>query len=83
MIFFKDYFNNENNQSPAERPMVGLGSGFIIDSSGIIVTNNHVIEGADEITVILSNQKEYKAELLGRDPKADLAVLKIIPKMKF
>ena len=78
--FFKDYFNNENNQSPAERPMVGLGSGFIIDSSGIIVTNNHVIEGADEITVILSNQKEYKAELLGRDPKADLAVLKIIPK---
>ena len=56
-----------------------MGSGFIIDKSGIIVTNNHVIEGADEITVILSDQKEFKAELLGRDPKADLAVLKIDP----
>ena len=59
--------------------MVGLGSGFIFDSSGIIVTNNHVIEGADEITVIMQDQKEFKAELLGRDPKADLAVLKINP----
>jgi serine protease Do len=59
--------------------MYGLGSGFIIDSAGIVVTNNHVIEGADEITVILSDQKEFSAELLGRDPKADLAVLKINP----
>ena len=57
--------------------MIGLGSGFIVDNSGIIVTNSHVIEGADEITVILHNQNEYKATLLGRDPKADLAVLKI------
>ena len=60
--------------------MTGLGSGFIIDKDGIIVTNNHVIEGADEITVIMSNQQEFTAELLGRDPKADLAVLKIDPK---
>ena len=57
--------------------MVGLGSGFIIDNSGIIITNNHVIEGADEITVIMHDQTEFNAELLGRDPKADLAVLKI------
>ena len=77
--FFKDYFNRENNNSPSERPITGLGSGFIVDVSGIIVTNNHVIEGADEITVILSDQKKYIAELLGRDPKADLAVLKIDP----
>ena len=77
--FFKDYFDNEQRKSPTERPMVGLGSGFIVDKSGIIVTNNHVIEGADEITVIMHNQKEFKAELLGRDPKADLAVLKIDP----
>tara|TARA_Y100001970_G_scaffold287638_1_gene412805 strand:+ start:4810 stop:6216 length:1407 start_codon:yes stop_codon:yes gene_type:complete len=77
--FFKEYFDNEQRNSPSQRPMVGLGSGFIVDSSGIIVTNNHVIEGADEITVILHNQKEYKANLLGRDPKADLAVLKIDP----
>ena len=77
--FFKDYFDNERKNSPSQRPMTGLGSGFIIEKSGIIVTNNHVIEGADEITVIMSDQKEFKAELLGRDPKADLAVLKINP----
>ena len=76
--FFKEYYENEKN-SPSQRPMTGLGSGFIIDKSGIIVTNNHVIEGADEIAVILHNQKKFKAELLGRDPKADLAVLKIDP----
>ncbi len=77
--FFKDYFDNERRNSPSRRPMTGLGSGFIIDEQGIIVTNNHVIEGADEITVIMANQKEFSAELLGRDPKADLAVLKIEP----
>ena len=77
--FFNEYFDREKRRSPSQRPMIGLGSGFIIDKSGIIVTNNHVIEGADEITVILSDQKEFSAELLGRDPKADLAVLKINP----
>ena len=77
--FFKEYFDREKRRSPSQRPMIGLGSGFIIDKSGIIVTNNHVIEGADKITVILSDQKEFSAELLGRDPKADLAVLKINP----
>ena len=77
--FFKDYFENERRNSPSQRPMTGLGSGFIIEKEGIIVTNNHVIEGADEITVIMSDQKEFTAELLGRDPKADLAVLKIDP----
>jgi len=77
--FFKDYFDKEQRQYPSERPMIGLGSGFIIDKSGIIITNNHVIEGADEISVIMSDQKEFSAELLGRDPKADLAVLKINP----
>ena len=77
--FFKDYFENERRNSPSQRPMTGLGSGFIIDQEGIIVTNNHVIEGADEITVIMSDQTEFTAELLGRDPKADLAVLKIEP----
>ena len=80
MNFSKSILKENNKRSPSQRPMVGLGSGFIIDKSGIIVTNNHVIEGADEITVILSDQKEFSAELLGRDPKADLAVLKINPK---
>jgi len=78
--FFKDYFENENRNFPSERPMVGLGSGFIVDKLGIIVTNNHVIEGANEITVIMHDQKEFTAKLLGRDPKADIAVLKIDPK---
>ena len=77
--FFKDYFDNQQRQSPSRKPMFALGSGFIIDSSGIVVTNNHVIEGADEITIILSDQSEFKAELLGRDPKLDLAVLKFDP----
>ena len=54
-----------------------LGSGFIIDKEGYIVTNNHVIENADEITVKLSNDKEYKAEIVGRDPNTDLALIKI------
>ena len=73
--FFKDYFDRDQNRS--QRPMTGLGSGFIISDDGIIVTNNHVIEGADEITVILYDETEFSAELLGRDPKADIAVLKI------
>ena len=75
--FFKDYFDRDQRKS--QRPMTGLGSGFIISNEGIIVTNNHVIEGADEITVILSDETEFTAELLGRDPKADIAVLKINP----
>ncbi len=75
--FFKDYFDRDQRRS--QRPMTGLGSGFIISDDGIIVTNNHVIEGADEITVILSDETEFTAQLLGRDPKADIAVLKINP----
>ena len=50
--------------SPSQRPMTGLGSGFIIDKEGIIVTNNHVIEGADEITVIMSDQTEFSARII-------------------
>ena len=78
--FFKDYFDRDQRRS--QRPMTGLGSGFIISEDGIIVTNNHVIEGADEITVILSDETEFTAQLLGRDPKADIAVLKINPDKK-
>lgn len=54
-----------------------LGSGFIIDREGYIVTNNHVIEGADEIKVRLANEKEFDAEIVGRDPNTDLALIKI------
>ena len=61
---------------PAHRGQA-LGSGFIIDPSGVIVTNNHVIEGADEITVTLHDGTSLKAKLLGKDERADLAVLKV------
>jgi serine protease Do len=54
-----------------------LGSGFIINRDGVILTNNHVIENADEIVVKLANDKEYKAKVIGRDPKTDIAVIKI------
>src|SRR5581483_3581636 len=55
----------------------GSGSGFIIRKDGVILTNNHVVKAAREITVTLSDKREYPAKVLGRDPKTDLAVLKI------
>ena len=60
-----------------------LGSGFIIDKAGYIVTNNHVIEDADEIEVKLNNGKEFKAEIIGRDPNTDLALIKIASSDEF
>ncbi len=72
---FRDLF--DRNQQGAPRRATSLGSGFIIDPSGLVVTNNHVIDGADEITVTLSDDTQLKAELLGRDPKTDLALLKV------
>ncbi len=65
--------------APAPRKMQSLGSGFIIDASGIVVTNNHVIDGADEINVITSDGVTLKAELIGRDDKSDVAVLRVKP----
>lgn len=55
----------------------GLGTGFIVDKGGVIITNNHVIEGADEITVLLSDEHRYPAKVTGRDPRTDIAVVKI------
>jgi serine protease Do len=81
--FFKDFMDrNHPGGSPGGQPArwrraQSLGSGFIIDPSGIVVTNNHVIEGADEITVILQDNTTLKATLIGRDERADLAVLKV------
>ena len=59
--------------------MQSLGSGFIVDPSGIVVTNNHVIDGADEITVTLQDNTSLKATLIGRDERTDIAVLKVTP----
>ena len=74
---FEDFFEEFRNRSP--RQTQAVGSGFIIDDEGIVVTNNHVIETADTIRVILHNEKIFEAELLGRDPKTDIAVLRIDP----
>jgi Do/DeqQ family serine protease len=70
--------NGDNSGADAPpREVTSLGSGFIIDPTGYIVTNNHVIEGAEEITVRMQDNVEYKARLIGHDPKTDLALLKI------
>jgi serine protease Do len=63
----------------APRRGQSLGSGFIVDPSGIVITNNHVIEGADEINVILQDNTTLRAQLLGADPRTDLAVLRVQP----
>ncbi len=64
-------------QPQQEREVTSLGSGFIVDASGFIITNNHVIEDAEEITVTLPNNDKYKAKIIGRDKKVDLALLKV------
>lgn len=78
---FRDFFEKMEpfmeRQPESERDYISLGSGFIIDKSGIIVTNSHVVQDAKEVTVTLSNNNQYKAIVLGRDDKMDLAVLKI------
>jgi serine protease Do len=75
---FGDFFHKFFGQIPnRELKQQSLGSGFIIDSDGYIITNNHVVEGAQEITVKLAGGKEYKAKVVGRDPKTDLALIKI------
>lgn len=71
------FYGNGNIEKQYSQPIRGAGSGVIISSDGYIVTNNHVIENADKIDVTLNNKKTYKAELIGRDPTTDLAVLKI------
>jgi serine protease Do len=79
---FRDFFNRrgqggDQNRERAPRRVSSLGSGFIIDATGIVVTNNHVIAEADEITVILNDGSRHKAELMGKDEKTDLALLRI------
>ncbi|MDY8108614.1 Do family serine endopeptidase [Fulvimarina sp. 2208YS6-2-32] len=73
--FFDDLLRGDD--SPSGSRVQSLGSGFVIDPSGIVVTNNHVIQDADEITVNFADGSKLEAELLGRDPKTDLAVLKV------
>src|SRR5262245_23782234 len=79
---FRDFFNRRGQGDPQNRErgprrVNSLGSGFIIDASGIVVTNNHVIADSDEITVILNDGTRLKAELIGTDKKVDLALLRV------
>jgi serine protease Do len=73
---FEDLFKDFN--SPTERQVSSLGSGFIIDAKGIVVTNNHVIQNAEKIIVKVNGKKEFKAKVLGSDPLSDIAVIEII-----
>ncbi len=79
--FFKDFMERQGHggdaPAPADRKVTSLGSGFIIDASGLVVTNNHVIADADEIMVILQDNTTIKAHLVGRDVTTDLALLRI------
>lgn len=69
--------DEQDGDEPRRRRASSLGSGFIIQSDGLVVTNNHVIENADEISVILADNTILEAEVIGRDPKVDLALLKV------
>ena len=81
--FFDEFFRNREGQDNRPRKVQSLGSGFVIDAEeGIIVTNNHVIADADEIEANFSDGSKLKAELIGRDTKTDLAVLKVDPTKK-
>jgi serine protease Do len=75
---FRRFFDGNNSfGAPRERVQGSLGSGVIVRANGVIVTNNHVIEGADEITVVLADRREYDAKIVLADPRTDLAILQI------
>ncbi|WP_422377356.1 DegQ family serine endoprotease [Roseibium sp.] len=78
--FFEEFFNRQNRDDDQPRRVQSLGSGFVIDGTeGIIITNNHVIEGADEITANFNDGTKLRAEIIGTDEKTDIAVLKVEP----
>ena len=78
---FEDMFKDFG--TPQERQAYALGSGFIIDEKGIVITNNHVIQGAEDILVRVNGDEEFKAKIIGKDPLSDIAVLQIEADQKF
>jgi Do/DeqQ family serine protease len=75
--FFRRFFGGGGGGVPREQVQRALGSGVIVDASGLIMTNNHVIEGASEVKVALSDKREFEAEVLLKDARTDLAVLRV------
>jgi len=71
--YFRQFFGDEDREAREE----GLGSGVIVSPNGYILTNNHVVEGADELKVALADEREFKGKIIGTDPKTDVAVVKI------
>ncbi len=79
--FFDDFFQKRGGKAPPDRKISSLGSGFVIDPDGLIATNNHVIDGADEIIINFHDGTKLKVEkVIGRDTKTDIALLKVTPK---
>jgi Do/DeqQ family serine protease len=75
--FFRRFFGDEGFGVPQERVKRSLGSGVIVDATGLVVTNHHVIEGMTEVKVSLADKREFEAEIILRDPRTDLAVLRL------
>ena len=75
--FFRRFFDAPGLGAPRERVQNALGSGVIVDEQGLIVTNNHVIEGADEVRVVLADKREFAADIVLKEERADLAILRI------
>ena len=75
--FFREFFERGVPMPPQEREGRSLGSGFIISKDGYVLTNNHVVEGAETVIVRLNDRREYIAEIVGTDPRSDVAVLKL------
>ncbi len=74
---FRNFFGDQFNNKPEKYKQMGLGSGVIVGKEGYIITNNHVVQGSEEITVKLSDKRQFKGKVVGADPRTDLAVVKI------
>jgi serine protease Do len=74
---FSEFFRQFQMPAPQQQPMRGIGSGFIVSPDGVILTNAHVVDGADHVTVKLTDKREFQAKVLGKDKTTDIAVLKI------
>ena len=84
--FFEEFFGGTPGRQRSQRPhqrVEGMGSGVIINEDGYVLTNNHVIEGAQDINITMYNEEKYKGKVIGRDPRTDLAVIKIQSNKKF